>query len=699
MVAYVSAPPKRDVPVGEQSRAGWQRPAQQALVRSPLQFIQLSRGLNELYNLLPNYRNILAPNLIERPIGGGGGGGGSLTGQTHLVPAVEFRRPTSPLILDEASSRLLNQQALLRAGPFELEQLQASSSDLHQRTKMASRHLGPELETSTGQSARGEPNAGLAQPVPAAAHHQVEGEEEAPPTADDQEDEPDEPTANANQEASEAPNGKAEHHSSRSVPDGEQGARNSSQRLHGEADASANGSAARAPEQPQFAGGKQKLAHEEGRPKEPAGQMEAQQNNRTANDQPDGAQGRPGSPGRQPAAAQLGPAAQEIPGQTNELLVGPFRSEAEAPATITLAGVVYQKSGASSALIRAKHLSSPERPTAAAGLKKAASSPQAEAERQTGPALSGQQQRHLQMLVASLWPAAPQRPAQGGLAALQQPAYLDPASDGAASLPATPFSFHQGGANQLGASSASSLASLALRSQQYPVLTPQVGAGGGGGAGSSSAQGELMLSSLNSKTATSKPASGNQHRDKEETLVLASGGHSSQLASSSLLDYAPALSLGRQPGSSGAGATTVWTIGKLGANLAAGGDESLVSANQHQLATLLLQQAAPVDNNGEPLASTGTSNHSSQLELAEQSQTSESKAHADKHHQPPIVIVQKDVKPVKYHLLRAYLKLRRLLRPFEATYVFPNEPGGGGGGVAAAFPRRRQLRLGRSRRG
>lgn len=39
----------------------------------------------------------------------------------------------------------------------------------------------------------------------------------------------------------------------------------------------------------------------------------------------------------------------------------------------------------------------------------------------------------------------------------------------------------------------------------------------------------------------------------------------------------------------------------------------------------------------------------------------------------PIVIVQKDVKPVKYHLMRAYLKLRRLLRPFEATYVFPGD--------------------------
>lgn len=47
--------------------------------------------------------------------------------------------------------------------------------------------------------------------------------------------------------------------------------------------------------------------------------------------------------------------------------------------------------------------------------------------------------------------------------------------------------------------------------------------------------------------------------------------------------------------------------------------------------------------------------------------------HSKQKDKAPIVIVQKDVKPVKYHLMRAYLKLRRLLRPFEATYVFLND--------------------------
>lgn len=52
---------------------------------------------------------------------------------------------------------------------------------------------------------------------------------------------------------------------------------------------------------------------------------------------------------------------------------------------------------------------------------------------------------------------------------------------------------------------------------------------------------------------------------------------------------------------------------------------------------------------------------------------SDSHYHSKQKDKGPIVIVQKDVKPVKYHLMRAYLKLRRLLRPFEATYVFLND--------------------------
>lgn len=57
--------------------------------------------------------------------------------------------------------------------------------------------------------------------------------------------------------------------------------------------------------------------------------------------------------------------------------------------------------------------------------------------------------------------------------------------------------------------------------------------------------------------------------------------------------------------------------------------------------------------------------------------------HSKQKDKGPIVIVQKDVKPVKYHLMRAYLKLRRLLRPFEATYVFLND--------RHSFVKRRQI--------
>lgn len=64
-------------------------------------------------------------------------------------------------------------------------------------------------------------------------------------------------------------------------------------------------------------------------------------------------------------------------------------------------------------------------------------------------------------------------------------------------------------------------------------------------------------------------------------------------------------------------------------------------------------------------SSTSPPNNQNQFDLmAADSASKDLKTH-------PVVIVEKSVKPVKYHLLRAYLKLRRLLKPAEATYVFP----------------------------
>lgn len=63
------------------------------------------------------------------------------------------------------------------------------------------------------------------------------------------------------------------------------------------------------------------------------------------------------------------------------------------------------------------------------------------------------------------------------------------------------------------------------------------------------------------------------------------------------------------------------------------------------------------------------------LEAATANQLASKSKHHVNHHKTTgrIVIVQKDVKPVMYHLLRAYLKLCRLLRLSDATYVNPIE--------------------------
>lgn len=295
-------------------------------------------------------------------------------------------------------------------------------------------------------------------------------------------------------------------------------------------------------------------------------------------------------------------------GGNNELLVGPFKSEAEAPATITLSGVVYQKSGASSALIRTSHSS----------------------------------RVPLQYLTAATTPYAPQLDEWLTTPVMQQQQQQQPL------IYSTPHTSQTSQAdlhfNQQQPQAQASLVRFSPFS--LALATPSTGGGGG----------ELSLSGSNPKAATTKlpltTASGHLYANSASPLTLGP-----QLDSSPLQATSGSYQLtNRLPGS-----TTVWTsIGK--------------PISQQQQALELSSQVL---------------------------EASESKSHGSDKHAAPIVIVQKDVKPVKYHLLRAYLKLRRLLRPFEATYVFPSESGGARAaldrstGAALSFmrrarPRRRQ---------
>lgn len=318
-----------------------------------------------------------------------------------------------------------------------------------------------------------------------------------------------------------------------------------------------------------------------------------------------GVLGSPGPAVEAGAGSQQQQQQKQRPPAGRELLVGPFKSEADAPATITLAGVVYQKSGTSSALIRSQALASgwPAAETLAAGgssassgdlpklwpiqLASGSSPSSSQSARPGGTPLAG----HSNILLGSLRP--------GG----SEPS-LGLASIGAEEVGAEQANQATGQlALRLPAVASSSLlANLGLVGHQ--LLLPTLPADG------STPQASASLTS-GRPSAAKQVASG---QAAEESL--AAGGSSNQ---GQVLAANPAVWLKSVPGPSQQEVE--------GQQLGAAGSEPKHSREKEKLGG-------------------------------------------------PIVIVQRDVKPVKYHLLRAYLRLRRLLRPFEATYVFPGEPAG-----------------------
>lgn len=343
----------------------------------------------------------------------------------------------------------------------------------------------------------------------------------------------------------------------------------------------------------------------------------------------------------------------------HELLVGPFRSEAEAPATITLAGVVYQKSGSSSALIN-------QRPTTTSGntvqaqdsraslLPSGSSSltsttsqtSQSDATRQqswpfpvnypstsiaTSPSpptnnniiLGTVKSPADEMLEALSGQSSPSNIVKSGTKATLTSGTNDvsvghqlASSSSPSSFPSTEFTVFPSGFRGLGFGGASLPVSLLSD-------LANLGAGGGG------IRGGVVLPTPTDDSVASNLA---KHLTSAKLMQLNQLSESGGDQPHETLSSSPS---GQDP----RGTTTIW---------------------MKQLNN---------DNNGKNVASSG------QLD-ATQLVASESKKHAKEKAQP-IVIVQKDVKPVKYHLLRAYLKLRRLLRPFEATYVFPSDSSNG----------------------
>lgn len=305
----------------------------------------------------------------------------------------------------------------------------------------------------------------------------------------------------------------------------------------------------------------------------------------------------------------------------HELLVGPFKSESEAPSTITLSGVVYQKSGASSPFIRGTLSKGDEAQThfgqdqqrpssaeSASGNKntkvyKQASSESAPSSTQTGlnPDKQWSTSDYNHLLQALPANAAGWSQLLANLRG--SPTQVDPLGD----------------------------AKNALASTLYPMESSIQAAIGSSGS-------RLASSPLNPMHLLSSLASSGVQLDDEMLALLEPP--KSILASSASITSPFIVNSPSKPV-------------KAPLSIAAQEQAPIWASKKGEQYYLGAHLSASESNNvGSAPVAAASSKH--------------------KEKSGPIIIVQKDVKPVKYHLLRAYLKLRRLLRPFEATYVFPN---------------------------
>lgn len=341
----------------------------------------------------------------------------------------------------------------------------------------------------------------------------------------------------------------------------------------------------------------------------------------------------------------------------HELLVGPFKSESDAPDTITLAGVVYQKSGSSSglpALFAAGNAKQPSQANLAASSTR------------------------------SIETTSLTQPNGLGLHIGIKPDALRMINIENNSKYSRPQSVNVN-------FQASKL--IGANSQQQQQMTKHV---------NSVAQ-QWTPQALPSNTQLFLPIS-------QAQLISLLGQPAKLLTSASQTIAQAAAAKAKDKSKVSVTLTSIPTGESLLSSLASSLDFKLANPTndnnaKSQSASSISQAIASASNsNGEPTdwsssassptatqttisgSSTGTQNNdatmeqlylnsllqgigsTSQLESMVVAASSTSKDHMKS---APVVIVEKNVKPVKYHLLRAYLKLRRLLRPSDATYVFP----------------------------
>lgn len=315
-----------------------------------------------------------------------------------------------------------------------------------------------------------------------------------------------------------------------------------------------------------------------------------------------------------------------------ELLVGPFKSEADAPATITLSGIVYQKSGVRSSMATTSNL--PLRTSSTGSVQYPAP---------YGSAVLG---------------------AAGKLAAASPPPFES-----------ENLSTSDSSASSISSSSTTTTNPSTILRQQAGLRAPSIGAALDGlTSGAVAAPDRIRPSSASiifqsHRPLSSSSSSSSHSSDNKLTSGSTKGSAGSLSIDTSGLRMAPPSSRQQQQqllmndyyykqlGDSLTASTSSPTFvsGPTAGLILAPPDEP-----QQQPATTMLADGWTLLSDG-GLEQAASGRHSQHKHSSKQSK-----------HQQPVVIVQKDVKPVKYHLMRAYLKLRRLLRPYEATYVFMN---------------------------
>lgn len=349
-----------------------------------------------------------------------------------------------------------------------------------------------------------------------------------------------------------------------------------------------------------------------------------------------------GSAGKQEANLRVKVQPQDHAPRT-ELLVGPFRSEAEAPTTITLSGIVYQKSGSTTTHIRPVVRPQADNLGLATGNRDNLVVSSSSAINQADAGESKQQQQ--QVILATTAGMDPTKQQQlfwhAGNKQLQPNSRLV-----GLRRPELASSYASFSANQQ--DSTGKIAESESLDDSYTI--------GGGLRLSPFPLGSMSL--LSGLAAAAAAAAANELSQLEPPK---------QILAASATNPLPLTDNGKQRDPSQPQMSFITTAASL--------DQAPIWAKKNQDGPYYLSQA-PSGNGIESASpsqlSSSSANREHQLEAA-QSQVSKHKSK----HKHPIVIVQKDVKPVKYHLLRAYLKLRRLLHPFEATYIFPNDPHAG----------------------